>query len=645
MNSIFPIEPVKHQKSEPSIRLLNEIDILLTQVRLAELYLKQAQTAAADEVARVHERYESELENLRTAINQKERSPEESSARVAATENLHRQIQDLEARLEAHRRLLENRDQDLQRATAEVLTSRSQIAELQSAKDEALTAARDAEHVRHELQTELGKLRDEIGQKTLELQQHRSGSRGSEQILQDRLRRLQDKLAQEQGRVSAKDSDLERARAEFQACLQESQSLAEELERQLEQRRAAFAQVERDLQERLNESDEQLRRKQASIDERESELQRACANLAALQSRIAGLETDLAEAEAFKHETQRVQAALENEIAALRERAEQLELLQKQTERLLSVQAEQIRQRVRAELEELDARLASKDRELHAVRESAAEAQANLNATIGEIADLKARASGLSEQAAQMASAARDAESTSNGEVERVRLEYQAELLNLQEELRGNHHALADQEARAMELERRLGARVTDLESELAAKQQLLQEREEALNTANSSAVALQERLSRLEAASRDEQITAAKELDLMRRALEAEMAELRNELLQKDSALAQRQASSDDFAQEHNSQIQTLEAELAELRRVAENRATELDRAVSEGQRLLRRVDQLEAAAANAEATAMSRVEQMTQQHETQMAALHIEIERKKAALEEHGVAQNNVE
>ncbi len=930
MISGFPIEPVKYQSSAPSVRLLNEIDILLTQVRLAELYLKQAQAAAADQVARIQERYESELENLRAAIRPKERSFDESSARIAATETLNLQIQDLRARSEEHRRLLENRDRELRRVTAEVLSSRSQITQLQSANDEALAAACDVQRVRQDLQTELGRLRDEIAQKTLDLQQHRSAARESEQLLQDQVRRLQDELAREQVRASAKESDLERARAEFQARLQESEALLEETKRQLEERRAGFAKVERDLQKRLNESDEQLRQKQAFLGESESELQKSRANLAALQSHIAGLETDIAQAEAFRHETQRVHSALENdiaalrselgdrdrlllerqaelaasrqniaqldaaqrlaeqaansrwetarssheaelaqlratladreqafaerarelkislerhateitglraqladgkssleqrtgelqearsEIAALRERAEQLDLLQKQTERLLAVQAEQIRQRVRAELEDLDARLASKDRELQAVRESAAELQASLNATIGglrlelveklqlaegrdkeisdlreknrglleqiaqlessnqylqagavdgnreahhaelaalreqlrlrdealtqqhakshgleermiaqvqdfqdrwadqqrllenrenalarareefdtrlqqkddafqahqahttelqdslnskiselqtqllekqrqlenttgESADLKASVSGLSEQVTQLASAARDAESLGAAEVERIRLEHQAVLLDLREELRGKQQALAEQEARATELDRRLGTHISDLETQLAAKQRLLEEREETLNTANSSAVALQERLTLREASSREEQISAAKEFELIRRVLEAELAGLRNELQQKDRDLAQRQALVDHLAQGHKSEIQTLEATLAELRHVAENRATELDLATSERQRLLSRIGHLESAAAAAEAMAISRIEEISRGYETQTAALRIEIERKAAALEEQGAARSYVE
>ena len=51
----YLMDTPKYQKSDPAILLLNEIDILLAQTRLMELYLKQAQATAANEKARLHE--------------------------------------------------------------------------------------------------------------------------------------------------------------------------------------------------------------------------------------------------------------------------------------------------------------------------------------------------------------------------------------------------------------------------------------------------------------------------------------------------------------------------------------------------------------------------------------------------------------
>ena len=284
------MEPVKYQRSAPSVRLLNEIDILLTQVRLAELYLKQAQAAAADQAARIQERYESELENLRALIRQKERSLDENSARIAATETLNLQIQDLQAHLEEHRRLLEQRDGDFQRVTAELVTSRSQITQLQSANTEAVTAVRDAERIRQDLQTELGKLRDEIGQKTRELRQHQSAAQESEQCLQEQLGRLKDELAQAQDLVSAKGNDLQQTRAGFEARLAELQTALGQNDQALQERHAAIAELQRSFEIHIHDLRGQLDQNQALLESREGELQQLRPQLADLQARIDHLE-------------------------------------------------------------------------------------------------------------------------------------------------------------------------------------------------------------------------------------------------------------------------------------------------------------------------------------------------------------------
>ena len=63
------MDPAKFQKTDPAILLLNEIDILLAQTSLMELYLKQAQATAADVNARLQEKYETDLASLRSALD------------------------------------------------------------------------------------------------------------------------------------------------------------------------------------------------------------------------------------------------------------------------------------------------------------------------------------------------------------------------------------------------------------------------------------------------------------------------------------------------------------------------------------------------------------------------------------------------
>ena len=62
------------QYTHPSLFLVNEIEILFTQVRLIELYVKQAQATAANEAARIREHFQAELTALQKDLRQKELS-------------------------------------------------------------------------------------------------------------------------------------------------------------------------------------------------------------------------------------------------------------------------------------------------------------------------------------------------------------------------------------------------------------------------------------------------------------------------------------------------------------------------------------------------------------------------------------------
>src|SRR6266540_4034800 len=97
----------KFTKSDPTVLLLNEIDILLAQTRLLELYLKQSQATAANETARIHEEYQAELKRLRehSASGDNEQPPAAPSAPDVPERHLDRQNE-----LSEKQRVLESRD-------------------------------------------------------------------------------------------------------------------------------------------------------------------------------------------------------------------------------------------------------------------------------------------------------------------------------------------------------------------------------------------------------------------------------------------------------------------------------------------------------------------------------------------------------
>jgi chromosome segregation ATPase len=105
------------------------------------------------------------------------------------------------------------------------------------------------------------------------------------------------------------------------------------------------------------------------------------------------------------------------EIAKLRRENAQLELIQQQTERLLSVQGDQMRERVRTELRRMDTALQQKEQELqelralqkqlnqkiHALQIELAEKMLLLETRINEVNQLKSTVQRLSENSLEQA--------------------------------------------------------------------------------------------------------------------------------------------------------------------------------------------------------------------------------------------------
>ena len=87
------------QHMHPSLVVVND-EILSTQVRLMELYVKQAEAMAANEAARAQERFQTELTALQEELKQKEIALETQQALShQADQDLRAEVQELRARL------------------------------------------------------------------------------------------------------------------------------------------------------------------------------------------------------------------------------------------------------------------------------------------------------------------------------------------------------------------------------------------------------------------------------------------------------------------------------------------------------------------------------------------------------------------
>jgi len=149
----------KFTKSDSTVLLLNEIDILLAQTRLLELYLKQSQATAANETARIPA--------LQTELSEKQR-------------------------------MLESRDAELQNTKAETVILRERVAELEIVHQQAQAVAQEFAINRQDLQVELAALRHELEKNQQDFERQQVIPRALQENLEEQLAKLQDRLTERQ---------------------------------------------------------------------------------------------------------------------------------------------------------------------------------------------------------------------------------------------------------------------------------------------------------------------------------------------------------------------------------------------------------------------------------------------------------------
>ena len=335
----------KYQKSDPAILLLNEIDILLAQTRLMELYLKQAQATAANENARLHENYESELAILRADLAAKEKQLQERP--VVAVEQLQRELNEKQQLLSGH-------EAALQRSSSEIIALQNRINQLEGENNAAVRAARETNAIRESLSAEIAALNQELAKNRREFHQLQLAGREIESGLREQLQRLENQVAEHQANAFGTADELRKAQQEIAALRQHLgslEALQDELQanaaRELEQARGRFEselaslrtalaerdrtvvesqtsllEIERGLRSEIATLRNELEQKQAYLAVRDDELRAAGTQIAALQQRVADLELAHRQAAAASAEIDSIRRALAEEVANLQHEVE-----------------------------------------------------------------------------------------------------------------------------------------------------------------------------------------------------------------------------------------------------------------------------------------------------------------------------------
>ena len=589
-------------KSDSANLLLNEIDILLAQMRLLELYLKQSQATAANETSRIHEQYQAELKRLssRPALGDNEQPAGQATLGVAEQ---NRRDSALQNELREKQRLLESRDIELQNACSETAILRGRIAELEMARHQAQAVEQEFASNRRDLQVEVAALRHQLETKQADFEKQQFISRALQEGLEEQLAQLENQLTERQSTLEGVAAELRQARTEisaFQSQIAELQTsrheaqarAARELEqtrgrfeaeiaglqislaerdRALEEDKTAIADVERSLKTDMLALRSQLEQKQELVEFRDDELRDAHRQLAALQQRVTELESADQLADANAEEVERIRSSFEGEVTALqREVAARTRALNELREAITATELA-----LRGEIQTL--------------QQEQARSRGMIEERENELHSSRAEVAGLRERIGQLeAAAAADLATRQLGEETRLSLE--AELTSLHSTLAQKEYALKEQQNFFQSVEHRLGGEITQLRSELTEQRTAANANNIELERLRSEIVQLGERNAQAELARRqldeDRQQAGAQRQELESR-LQAKEYELRvaeaNAQEQKEAALREQENQFKSAEEQLRTEINQLRTQLEEQLRLSDQGNTELERLRSE--------------------------------------------------------------
>jgi chromosome segregation ATPase len=595
------------QPIDPSLALIND-EILSTQVRLMELYVKQAQATAATEAARTQERLQAELAELQAELKQKNLALEKHKA---LSHRADRREADLRARLLPGQRLLEARETDL--GTTDAL--RQRIAQLESTIQKAqLTTEIEAARARETWQAELAAVKGELERKESPLPVVQPSLDEVEGTLGAEILDLRSQLATKVELLEHRTAELQNARTQI-ALLQQRVQQLELTGAQTEEATSEGTRIRKTLQAEVvalrtafEQKDLALRRNHTAA----AELERR------LNLQLRGLQSQVAEKQVLLETRNQEIDKLTAWINDLQEQIDCLELAKKQTVEQAQSAAKALQDGLRAQLQELEATASEKADLLH-------NRAAELESAQAEIALLRARMTQLELSGAQTEAA--------RNEAERIRGTLQNELSELQQKDR----SFAQKEAEFRASGERFHAQLSDLQNQLAEKQQLLDVKEGYLGDAARQIAGLEKSVAQLESLHAEVQAAAANEVDRVRREFQSERVALQTSLREKELALQERQTAIAELEANLTGQIQDFKNALIENQELLETRDQELQNVGSDAAVLRERIAQLESAARQAEQSAAAEASRIRAELQATLATLEAQLKDK-----EHQLAQS---
>ena len=541
----------KFQKSDPAILLLNEIDILLAQTRLMELYLKQAQATAANENARIHEQYEAELSSLRANLADKERQLQQRPA-IAVDRDLSATVEQLQRELSEKHQIVSRQETTLQRSNSEIVALQQRIAQLETDNGAALSAARESNAIRESLAADVSALNLELESNRREFHQQQLAAREFENGLREQLQLLQNQVAEKQADAFNSDDELRKAEQEIAALrhhLSSLQTLQDELQanatltleqahgrfeselaslrsalterdRSVLQSQSALVEIERGLRSEIDTLRQELEQKQAALRQRDDEVRGAGTQIAALQQRITELELAHRQASAAAAEIDSQRRALAEEVADL-----QHEVAVKEKELVNRYEA------VTAVELALHGRIQALQQELARAQEASSADAIELENHRTESATLQSRIVELERAHADTSL------------LDATRRELESDLNRLRADLAQKEYLLSERERAIAELEARYGAEIATLRQQLEKARSATAQTQNEVQQARNDLAAGYERLE-AQLKQKDQEIISLRASATGQSAqLSQQVSELQARLADRESALAHLEA------------------------------------------------------------------------------------------------------
>src|SRR6266850_5657556 len=312
----------------------------------------------------------------------KQTAKEAKTAARALEDSLRARVQELEATVSEKAQGLQNRTVELESAQSETALLRERIQQLELTGAQTEETKNEADRRREALQNDLDNVHRALEQKDRSFAQREAEFKESNELLHAQLRNLQSQLTEERALLENQKREIHSARSEITALRDrvhelESAKAATETN--------AFAGIERfreQYQLELAGLRAELAQSQLVLDERQTTIRALDEEL---NSEIHRLEAQLAETQTLLDSGHLELQEKGSEISALREEITQSEFARRQTEMLAATQADQIRERVKAEVGALDAQLKEKESALKVAADRARAWESVFNAKVAHL--------------------------------------------------------------------------------------------------------------------------------------------------------------------------------------------------------------------------------------------------------------------